>query len=133
MAYWGFAGNKYYLLMTVLNIANQNAKTMNLNEKAECLKLFAQLVDSETTGNAITFASKLSISRSCLYGILDEVKDMGVELTYDRHKESYCYSNDKMLAVCIPIKIVDINSNASECPYKKLLRDSYKLQNRKKQ
>ncbi len=99
---------------------------MNLNEKAKCLQNFSSLLEKESTGNAKSFAKRLGISRSCLYGLIDEVENMGVEIKYNRQKESFYYSNNKILAVCIPVKVIDNSMLSSECPYKQLLLHNYR-------
>lgn len=102
-----------------------NYSDMDLNKKTECLKVFAHLVKIENTGNASAFARKLNISRSTLYTLLEEIKIMGVDIQYNRLKESYYYNSDKMLTICTPVKVSDIHCDLKDCPFNSTIRKNY--------
>lgn len=62
-----------------------------------------RLIRSESTGSPSQFARKLGISRRQLYNLLDEFKDFGAEIKYDRSKRSFYYVNDFRLEMTVKI------------------------------
>ncbi|WP_459188345.1 helix-turn-helix domain-containing protein [Parabacteroides sp. APC149_11_2_Y6] len=52
------------------------------------------LIQKEATGTPDEFAKRLHISRRLLYYLLDELKDVGAEIEYNRRKSTFYYAND---------------------------------------
>jgi AraC-like DNA-binding protein len=67
-----------------------------------------QLIRLEATGTPRLFAQKLGISESYLYGILDEMKDMGLPLTYSKTRLTYVYTKPVRLHIEIGVEIIAI-------------------------
>jgi len=65
-----------------------------------------QLIRLEATGAPRLFAQKLGISESYLYGILDEMKEMGLPLSYNRHKSTYVYTKPVRLRIEIDVELI---------------------------
>ncbi|MCU4173521.1 hypothetical protein [Carboxylicivirga sp. N1Y90] len=80
---------------------------MRIIEKFEVIKRASALIDKETTGPAEQFAKRIGTSRTCIFQLLEEIKELGVPITYDHRKKSYCYSSDKKLVVNNPIEVVN--------------------------
>lgn len=57
----------------------------------ERLERMHQLISKRNTGSPSEFARKLHISPSRLYRILDEMRDLGAPISYDRQIMSYYY------------------------------------------
>lgn len=55
------------------------------------LQYIDQLIRQRRTGNAEEFANRLNISRRQLYYWLEELKDMGLEIGYNRAIKSYVF------------------------------------------
>lgn len=49
------------------------------------------LIKRKATGNAKEFAKKMGISEATLYNCLKFIKDQGVRLSYDDHRQTYFY------------------------------------------
>jgi predicted DNA-binding transcriptional regulator YafY len=64
---------------------------MKLQETIERYRKIDMLIRREKTGSPVEFADKLGISRSQLYNYLDELRDYGAGIIYDRAKGSYMY------------------------------------------
>jgi DNA-binding protein len=61
------------------------------------------LIQKEATGTPDEFAKRLHISRRLLYYLLDELKDVGAEIEYNRRKSTFYYANDFEIHVTIRI------------------------------
>lgn len=57
----------------------------------ERIERIHQLISVRKTGTPTEFASKLHISPSRLYRILDEMRSLGAPISYDRQMMSYYY------------------------------------------
>lgn len=49
------------------------------------------LIAKKGTGNPLTFAKRVGISESTLYEYLNELKEMGAPILYNKYKETYFY------------------------------------------
>ena len=65
------------------------------------------LIKEGRTGNAKKFAGELSISRSHLFNHFDELKDMGIEISYNRDINSYEYSGEMELEIQNPLRVIE--------------------------
>ncbi len=61
-------------------------------EQLERLKRMNRLIKEERTGSPQEFASKLGISQSQLYNILEDLKIKGAPINYSRLKGTYYYT-----------------------------------------
>lgn len=50
-----------------------------------------QLIRQRRTGNAMQFAEKIGVSRRQVYNYLDDLKNLDMEIDYDRMNETYYY------------------------------------------
>ncbi|MDR2585823.1 MAG: HTH domain-containing protein [Prevotellaceae bacterium] len=70
----------------------------------EKLSMLDKLIRQERTGTPCEFAERLSISRSTLYEIIDELRSRGMEIKYSRSLGSFYYDNDMALDIRFAIK-----------------------------
>lgn len=84
---------------------------MTINQKAEQLKYLTELIDKERTGCANELARCIGISRSKLFELIDEFKTFGVDIQYNRRKNSFFYANNRRIEINIPITVI----NQHEC------------------
>ncbi|MCL2502110.1 MAG: helix-turn-helix domain-containing protein [Bacteroidales bacterium] len=63
-----------------------------------------KLIIREYTGSPHELARRLSISRSTLYEIIDELNSRGVEIKYSRNRGTFYYNNDMFLDIRFAIK-----------------------------
>lgn len=75
-----------------------------LHKYTERLKRADRLIRQECTGTPKEFANKLNISESHLYGFLDELKTMGLPLTYSKSKLTYLYTHPVTLHIDISVE-----------------------------
>ena len=59
-----------------------------------------KLIFSQQTGSPDEFASTLCVSRRELYYMLQELKNMGAEISYSRTKHTFCYTNKFEMMLC---------------------------------
>jgi predicted DNA-binding transcriptional regulator YafY len=71
----------------------ENNYIMGVFELIERINLIHELILRETTGSPDEFAKRLKIHRRQLYNILNELKDYGAGIKYDRIKRTYYYTN----------------------------------------
>lgn len=78
--------------------------TTQLIKYTERLRHADRLIRLEATGSPRTFAKKLGISESYLYGFLDDMKEMGLPLAYSKTRLSYVYTRSVRLRIEIDIE-----------------------------
>ncbi|MDR1593720.1 MAG: helix-turn-helix domain-containing protein [Prevotellaceae bacterium] len=61
------------------------------------------LIKKKTTGTPDEFAERLHLKRRQLQNILDEIRDYGAEIMYDRIRSTYYYANN--FEIVIQIKV----------------------------
>jgi len=77
---------------------------MNKFKVFENLITLEKLIRQRCTGTPDELARRLSISRSALYEIIDELKARGVEIKYCRTRCSFYYNNGMILDIRFDIK-----------------------------
>lgn len=78
--------------------------TNQLLKYTDRLRYADQLIRLEATGAPRLFAKKLGISESYLYGILDEMKEMGLPLSYNKTRLTYVYTKPVRLRIEIGVE-----------------------------
>jgi len=63
-------------------------------EHYRLLQRIHEFIRRKGTGRYDAFASRLGIPASSFYRRLDELRELGAEIVYDRERESYVYLND---------------------------------------
>ncbi len=72
---------------------------MTFIEKLNTIERIDQLIRLKATGSPKDLASRLALSRSTLYTILESMRQMGAEIEYCRTDQSFYYRIDKPLAI----------------------------------
>jgi len=80
-----------------------------LFEEINRLQKMDRLIRLSNTGNADEFGEKLGLSRRQVYNIIENLKDMGLEIEYNRQIKSFVYA--KPYKVKVLFEIVEL----SEC------------------
>ena len=70
----------------------------------EKMLVMHKLIIHGHTGTPGELAHRLSISRSTLYEIIDELNSRGVEIKYSRNRNTFFYHNDLPLGTLFSIK-----------------------------
>ncbi|MDX9769860.1 MAG: hypothetical protein RBT19_05825 [Tenuifilaceae bacterium] len=68
-----------------------------------------RLINQERTGCPDQFATRLRISRTRLYEILDEIKSYGAPIAYDKTRQTYYYERPFEVSVKVNIRPLNIN------------------------
>lgn len=72
---------------------------MRYIEKTQLIERVDALIRRKATGSARELASRVGVSKSTMYEILDIMKMMGAEIQYCNERKSYYYSTEKMFAI----------------------------------
>lgn len=64
---------------------------MNLFDDLFMLQRIDQLIRMQATGTPAQLASRLQVSERKVYRLLEQLKDQGFPIAYDKQKESYYY------------------------------------------
>jgi hypothetical protein len=88
---------------------------MLIFETIERIRRIHELILRKATGNPDKFAEKLHLKRRQLQNILDEFRDYGARIAYDRMAETYYYEND--FEILIKISIDSLSGREQELIY----------------
>jgi predicted DNA-binding transcriptional regulator YafY len=81
---------------------------MALLKYVERMVLINELIHKKETGNTIDFAQRIGISKRQLLNEMNELKNLGIELKYDRIKKTYFFTREQGIEVLFgKEKIVD--------------------------
>ena len=67
---------------------------MNLLTQIERINHIDHLIRITATGTPAQLASKLNVSKSTVYRLIAQLKDMGAPIVYCRYCESYKYTDE---------------------------------------
>jgi len=79
---------------------------MKIIEEAKVLKKMIKLIEIRKTGDTSSFAARLGFSRSKLYNLIDDFKNYGVLIKYDKKLKHFYFANDCKVEISSPIKIL---------------------------
>mgnify|MGYP000477226792 CR=1 FL=1 len=82
----------------LLSILKKN-RLLRFLEKIRIIQRIDQLIKMKATGSVRQLASRVGVSRSTLYEILNVMKAMGAEIEYSNAKNTYYYNSEKVLAI----------------------------------
>lgn len=68
------------------------------------ITLLCQLIEQQHTGTPIEFASRLGISRTSLYEILDEIRSRDIDIKYSRSRQTFFYVSPVNIEIRFTIK-----------------------------
>lgn len=68
------------------------------------MKYIHRLIHKERTGNPEQFASKLQLSKRQLFNILEEMRILGLDIRYNKTRNTYYYNGDKYLDISYSLK-----------------------------
>lgn len=77
-----------------------------INEFCARLMKLDNLIQLQKTGSAKELAHKLGVSRSQLFNYLEQLREMGVEIAYQKSIASYCYQGELELKIQQPFKVI---------------------------
>lgn len=74
---------------------------MGIFETIDRILIIHGLIQKENTGTPDEFAERLHLKRRQLQNILDEIRDYGAEIAYDRYRNTYYYTNNFEIVIKI--------------------------------
>ena len=80
---------------------------MTILQQIERIRYMHHLISSNSTGVPDEFAGKLNLSRRQLYHLLEELKDLGLEIAYSRMQQTFYYINTVELKIEIKMQQLD--------------------------
>ena len=75
----------------------------------ERLERIFQMIKQGKTGNSLEFASRIGISRRLLFTNIDELRDIGIPIIYDRKNNSFILGKKCSFKLEINLKIFEDN------------------------
>jgi len=67
-------------------------KVMSTFKILNRLRQIDQLIKLKATGNPKEFAKKIGVSKRMIFHYLNDLKDLGAEIYFDKGRSSYCYA-----------------------------------------
>lgn len=92
----------------------ENQWLMKTFEILERYQKIDRLIKRRSTGNPKSFAKKLGISKSQLFNYLEELRDRGAEISYNKTLESYIYRRPVEITAIFSVRIKDDEDRVSE-------------------
>jgi hypothetical protein len=77
---------------------------MNPMKYFDLMERMDQMIRMENTGDAFEFSERLGISRRQLYYYVDELREMGLPLSYNRCAKTYFYERRCRLKIDISVR-----------------------------
>ncbi len=77
---------------------------MSLIDHIYLLQSVHHHIEHKSTGTPKDFASRLGISERKLYRVLDELRDVGAEITFSAERSSYIYCNEVKINIYLRIE-----------------------------
>ncbi|MCT4587799.1 MAG: hypothetical protein N4A71_08255 [Carboxylicivirga sp.] len=79
---------------------------MKILEEVDMLKRMFELIDKKQTGCSCSFHKKLGISRGKFYNIIDDLRNKGINVKYDKTIKSFYIHGNICVNVNEPIQII---------------------------
>jgi hypothetical protein len=85
---------------------NRRGTMVKILDIVERLSRIDNLIRNRKTGNSNELAKTIRLSRSQIFNYLDYLKDMRVEINYNKTARSYEYTDDFIPEIQSPLRIV---------------------------
>ncbi|MBF4471756.1 hypothetical protein [Flavobacterium sp. HJJ] len=79
---------------------------MNFITQIERIKKMHSLIQTEKTGNPRDFAQQMNLSRSHLYNLIEQIKEMDAHIKYCKKKECFYYEKPFDLVFVYSLKTI---------------------------
>lgn len=86
---------------------------MKLIEQLRLLERLDQLIRLKATGTPAQLASRLEVSERTVYNLVDVLRQLGAEISYNKCRCSYQYDNDE-IGFCFDIVITEPKSKKTK-------------------
>lgn len=79
---------------------------MNFVKEIECMQLLNKLIKQERTGTPDELADRLRISRRKLYELIEKLKCWGLNIQYDRGRETFMFTEEGWVDIQFSLKVI---------------------------
>lgn len=80
---------------------------MKALDQLERIKRISELIQNESTGTPVELADSLNISVSHLYRTLEELKILGVPISYSKTRKTYFFERKVEVDLRYSLKVID--------------------------
>lgn len=80
---------------------------MRIFDYFDKIQLFNRLIECERTGPPGEFATRLDVSRSKLYEIIEELKSRDIDIAYSRTRQTFYYTKPVTLEIKFRVTYLD--------------------------
>ena len=87
-----------------MNQYQLNIYTMKIFEYLDRISMMHKLVSRQVTGTPDEFASRLGVSRTSLYELLDELRSRGAPIVYSKSAKTFFYRQPYDIAVTCSLR-----------------------------
>ncbi len=77
---------------------------MNPMKYFELMERMDQLIRMENTGDAFEFSERLGISRRQMYYYVDELRELGLPVSYNRRSKTFFYEKNCRLRIDVSVR-----------------------------
>lgn len=95
---------------------------MLLFEGINRMQMLHKLIAKEGTGTPCELADRFRLSKSQLYNLLEEFREMGAEIKYSRTRETFYYRNDFNLEITFKVSVLTSAEEKMICAGEKMFR-----------
>ncbi|MDL2214999.1 HTH domain-containing protein [Dysgonomonas sp. OttesenSCG-928-M03] len=80
---------------------------MTVQKYIDRMNYLCKLIENESTGTPEELAEKLSVSKRQMFNLINNLKDMGAEIKYNRVRATYYFINDFEMVINVEIRVSD--------------------------
>jgi hypothetical protein len=90
---------------------NYNPKSLSMKtiKNLERLQQIHLLIEKERTGSPMELAGRMHISERLVYHLIEQLRDLQANISYDRARKTYYYCDDFKLQVTISVSVMSNN------------------------
>ncbi len=82
-------------------LTNYKTDSMSLERDHKRIEYINYLIKQKATGDLDTFARKNGLSKRAMTNFLQQMKALGADIKYDRHRKTYFYGKDGEMTKCM--------------------------------
>lgn len=95
---------------------------MTFIQKINQLDRIMTLIRRKATGSPCDLATKLGISRRSVYRLIQQLRDKGLPIQYDKQRASYCYEEDSEVKLSFKVtldgkNLIHIKGGMGKAPF----------------
>lgn len=80
---------------------------MSLQKNIDRMNYLYKLIENESTGTPDELGIKLNLSKRHTFNLLNDLKDLGAEIKYNRMRRTYYFTNCFLMTINVEVEILD--------------------------